>query len=56
MHDQLGTPENLKKKVAMPNTGAHVIGGAMASKDVEGVYAEIEKFAIEVLGMKKVNG
>ena len=25
MYDELGTPENLKRKVAMPNTGDHVI-------------------------------
>lgn len=53
MHEQLGTPENLRKQIAIPNAGAHVIGGAMASKDVEGVYLEMEKFAIEVLGIKK---
>lgn len=55
MHEQLGTPANLKKAVAMPEAGVHVIGSAMTSKDFEGVYQEVEKFAIEVLGMKKIS-
>jgi esterase/lipase len=54
MHEQLGTPENKKRAVALPNAGAHVIGSSMTSKDLEGVYNEIEKFAIEILGMGKV--
>jgi pimeloyl-ACP methyl ester carboxylesterase len=54
MHEQLGTPADKKRAVAMPNTQAHVIGSTMTSKDFEGVYNEVEKFAIEILGMKKV--
>jgi pimeloyl-ACP methyl ester carboxylesterase len=46
MHRQLATPDSLKVEQAMPNAGAHVIGGAMASKDVEGVYTEIKKFMV----------
>jgi esterase/lipase len=52
MNKQLGTPEDLKQLVAFPNAGAHVIGSSMTSKDVEGVYAAIEKFTIEKLNIK----
>jgi pimeloyl-ACP methyl ester carboxylesterase len=54
MHEHLGTPADLKVQKAMPNTGAHVIGSSLTSKDVDGVYLEIEKFAIEKLKMQKV--
>ena len=55
MYDQLGTPDSLKRKKAMPNTGNHVIASPIKSHDVEGVQSEIEKFMIEILGMKPVN-
>jgi pimeloyl-ACP methyl ester carboxylesterase len=45
MHRQLGTPDHLKFEKAIPTAGAHVIGGALASKDVESVYREIVSFA-----------
>jgi esterase/lipase len=37
MFTQLGTPENLKKEMAFPNTGDHVIASSITSKDWEGV-------------------
>lgn len=49
MFDELGTPDNLKRKTAMPKTGDHVIGSPIKSRDVGGVQKEIEKFMIEVL-------
>jgi pimeloyl-ACP methyl ester carboxylesterase len=52
MNDQLATPDNLKETIAFPNAGVHVIGCSLTSKDVEGVYAAMKKFAIEKLGMK----
>lgn len=52
MFDELGTPANKKRSVAMPQTGNHVLGSYIKSKDVEGVIREIEKFMTEVLGMK----
>jgi esterase/lipase len=55
MYDQLGTPDSLKRKKAMPNTGDHVIASPIKSHDVDGVQSEIEKFTIEILGMKPVN-
>jgi pimeloyl-ACP methyl ester carboxylesterase len=52
MHKAIATPDSMKAAFAIPNAGAHVIGGAMASKDVESVYREIEKFTIDKLGLK----
>ena len=54
MHEQLGTAPDFKVAKPMPTAGAHVIGSSMTSKDVEGVYTEIEKFAIDKLKMNKV--
>jgi hypothetical protein len=51
MYDELGSPENLKRKMAMPNTGDHVIGSPIKSHDVDGVQKEIEKFMKEVLAI-----
>lgn len=55
MNEELGTPTDLKITKAMPDAAAHVLGSSLTSKDVEGVYREIEKFAIHKLKMKKVN-
>jgi esterase/lipase len=52
MYDELGSVN--KRKVAMPNTGDHVLGSPIKSKDVEGVQREIEKFMKEVLQLKPV--
>jgi hypothetical protein len=50
MHAQLSTPDSLKVEKAIPTAGAHVIGGSLASKDVESVYGEIKIFATQQLG------
>ena len=52
MFDQLGTPADLKRKLAMPKTGNHVIGSYIKSGDVEGVENEIDKFMREILKMQ----
>ena len=49
MFDKLGTVAEQKRKVAMPYTGDHVIGGYIKSNDYQGVETEITKFMIEVL-------
>ena len=54
MYDELGTPPTLKREVAMPNTGDHVIASPFKSHDAIGVQNEIEKFMIQVLNLKKV--
>jgi len=55
MNEQLSTPGDLKVAVSVPTAGAHPIGSGLASKDVNAVYAEIEKFATEKLKLPKVN-
>jgi len=51
MHGQLATPDTLKVAKAIPSAGAHVLGSSLTSRDVEGVYQEIQKFAVTTLGM-----
>jgi pimeloyl-ACP methyl ester carboxylesterase len=53
MFDQLGTPEKLKRQVAVPNAGDHVIGSYIKSKDIQTVEAETEKFGMEILQLKQ---
>ncbi len=52
MYGELGTAANLKREVAMPNTGDHVIGSPFKSHDAMGVQNEIEKFMREMMGLK----
>jgi len=52
MYDELGTPADKKRKVAIPNAGNHVIGSYIKSHDVASVEREIEKFMEQVLGIK----
>lgn len=55
MFEQLATPRNKKRSIAMPRTGDHVIGSYIRSNDVEGVEREIEMFLKEVVGLKPAN-
>ena len=55
MFSQLSTPENLKRQVAIPNAGDHVLGSPIKSKDVQGVKNEVEKFGIEILKLPLIN-
>jgi esterase/lipase len=52
MHQQLGTPENLKVAVAIPNAGNHVLGSHLVPGDHQAVSEAARKFAIEKLNMK----
>ena len=52
MFDELGTAVEQKRKVAMPNTGDHVLGSYIKSNDYQGVEVEITKFMTEVLKMQ----
>lgn len=54
MFDELGTPADKKREVAIPNAGNHVIGSWIRSHDVPSVEREAEKFMTEVLGIKPV--
>jgi hypothetical protein len=51
MFAQLGTPDSLKREIALPNAGDHVIGSYVKSKDLESVIAACEKFLTEIMGM-----
>lgn len=53
MFNQLGTTENLKRQVPVPEAGDHVLGSYVKSKDLVTVQAECEKFATEVLKMNE---
>lgn len=55
MNEELGTPAALKKAVAIPNAGAHVIGSSITSKDVPAVEREITAFLKDVLGLQEVS-
>lgn len=54
MFDELGTVPELKRKLAMPNTGDHVLGSYVKSNDYQGVETEITKFMMDVLQMKMI--
>jgi pimeloyl-ACP methyl ester carboxylesterase len=51
MFDAVSTPDSLKKQVAMPGAGDHVLGSYIKSKDLPSVQREIYRFAEEVLGL-----
>lgn len=53
MFRQLGTPDSLKRQVALPNAGNHVIGSYIKSKDLASVLEACEKFAREVFKMNQ---
>ncbi|WP_231464226.1 carboxylesterase [Pedobacter sp. Leaf132] len=49
MFDELGTAASLKRKVAIPNAGNHVLGSYLTSKDLPAVEAAIDDFTKDVL-------
>lgn len=49
MFDELGTPEDLKRKIAIPNAGNHVLGSYITSKDLPSVETAIDNFVGNVL-------
>jgi pimeloyl-ACP methyl ester carboxylesterase len=55
MFRQLGTPGHLKRQVAIPNAGDHVIGSYIKSKDLKTVQEQCDRFAIEVLKIPRLN-
>ena len=52
MFENLGTPTNLKRKVAFPNVGVHPLASDIKSKDIESVERETYFFAQEILGLE----
>jgi len=55
MFDEIGTPENLKQKVAFPEAGVHPIGSKLFSKSWQEVEKTSYRFAEEKLGLAPVN-
>jgi len=55
MFNQLGTSNDKKREIAVPNAGEHVIGCYIKSKDLQTVEDECEKFATEILGLHLQN-
>jgi pimeloyl-ACP methyl ester carboxylesterase len=54
MFPLLGTPDELKVEKAFPESGDHVIGSRLRSKDVKGVYDATDQFFQEKLHLKPV--
>lgn len=54
MFPLLGTPDSLKVEKAFPESGDHVIGSYLRSKDVKSVYEATDRFMQEKLHMKPV--
>lgn len=52
MYDQLATKDNMKRKIAFPETGDHVIASSITSKDWESVLRETINFLEKVAGVK----
>jgi hypothetical protein len=55
MFTQLGTPDSLKRQLAIPNAEAHVLGSPIKSKDVEGVKKACSDFATGILHLQPVS-
>jgi esterase/lipase len=49
MFEELDTPDGLKKKVAFPEAGKHVISSYIRSKDWKGVERETDKFLSDIV-------
>ena len=49
MFDELGTPADLKQKIAFPKAGAHVIASYIRSKDWQDVEKETDKFLSDIV-------
>ena len=54
MFPQFGTPADMKVEKAFPESGDHVIGSHLRSKDVKGVYQATDQFFQQILHLKPV--
>ncbi|RTE51659.1 alpha/beta fold hydrolase [Arenibacter aquaticus] len=52
MYDQLGVKDSLKRKVAFPNVGNHVMTSYITSKDIESVKTETIRFLENVIKLQ----
>lgn len=55
MMERITTPKPLKRSIALPNVGNHVLASPILSKDIASVEKETSKFLEEVVGMKVKN-
>jgi pimeloyl-ACP methyl ester carboxylesterase len=53
MFSQLSTSDSLKRAIAVPRAGDHVIGSWIKSNDIESVENECERFAREILKLEQ---
>jgi len=51
MFDEFGTATDLKRKIAIPNGGNHVLGSYITSKDLRSVESSIDGFVESVLAI-----
>jgi esterase/lipase len=56
MMQELGTPDSLKRSVAMANAGNHVLASPIVSKDVSGVEKETSTFLQQVMKLSLTSG
>lgn len=56
MMNELGTPDSLKRSVAMANAGNHVLASPILSKDAAGVEKETSLFLQQVMKLSLTNG
>jgi pimeloyl-ACP methyl ester carboxylesterase len=54
MFEQVATPHSLKREIALPNTGDHVIGSYIKSGDVQSVIDVSGEFLMEVMKLTPV--
>ena len=54
MYEQLGTPENMKRKIAFENVGHHVLASYLTSSDLASVRMETFRFLEEVLELQPI--
>jgi len=54
MFDELGTPSDMKARVALPNVGDHVMGSYIHSRDLASVQKAIEDFMVRVIRINEV--
>jgi len=55
MFSQLSTPDDQKRAIAFPNSGAHVMCSKYFPNDLENLRKETFAFAEEVMGLKEVS-
>jgi hypothetical protein len=54
MYRSLGTPDSLKREMALPLTGDHVLASPIKSKDIASVEKACIEFGVHVLRLSPV--